>query len=87
MALNKAFKYLGITSRTERSFNNLIQNNDSKIKPYSVQREYTVQYIQNQKWQTMSKNKHVENYGLDGTLPQVLERTLSGTTRFVGYMS
>ncbi len=68
MAFNKAFKYLDMRSETEESDNILLRNNWEDKKPYSVQGEYTIEYLREGTWVTISKNKFLEQYGLDQTL-------------------
>ena len=68
MALNKAFKYLDMRSETEELDNILLRNNWEDKKPYSVQGEYTIEYLREGTWVTISKNEFLEQYGLDQTL-------------------
>ena len=81
MALNKAFKYLDMRSKPEGLDDISFQTNCGDKKPYLVQGEYTIEYLREGIWKTISKNKFVENYGLDQTLLQVLERTNSFCAR------
>ena len=54
-------------------------------KQYLVQGEYTVEYLRDGAWRTMSRNKHLESHGLDQTLLNTLEMKILGKNTFVGF--
>ena len=85
MALNKAFKYLDMRSKSEEVDNISLHQNCEKMKAYSMQGDCNVEYLREGSWKTISKNKSLESNGLDRTLLKVLERTMSGRRRFIGY--
>jgi hypothetical protein len=65
MALNKAYKYLDMRSKTEEFDNILLDNSYKHEKQYLVQGEYTIQYLGEGTWKTICKNNVLEKYGLD----------------------
>ena len=72
-------------SKTEEFDHFSFDNNGDDKRPYSVQGEYTKEYLGERTWGTVSKNTFLEKYGLDKTLLQVLERMMPGRKIFFGY--
>ena len=85
MSLNKAYKYLDMQSKPEEVDDISFESNSDEKKQYLVQGEYTIEYLGEVSWRTMSKNKHLESHGLDPTLLKVLERTMSRRKTYVGF--
>ena len=83
MALNKAVKYLDLSSKeTETMINDWFKNHgDVHDKHYSVQGQFTGQYLDEGRWKTISRNKDLVKHGLDTTFLSVLERLREGEGR------
>ena len=85
MSLNTAFKYLAMQAERERVDDILLESDINKKKQYLVQGKYTVEYLRDSAWRTMSRNKRLESHGLDPTLLKVLERRISGIITFIRF--